>query len=83
MQMPDNANVSSPLGALIMHFNASSKSVKKSFSKLFAEYTAKEEEEQDLSAKIERGMRDIRSGKGISKMEGETTEEFFERLCTM
>lgn len=82
MQIPPDTNVSSPLGALISHFNSSSQSVKKSFAKLFAEYKAREAE-QMLMERIERGEAAIRNGQGISKHEGETTEDFMDRLCTM
>lgn len=82
ISLPQNVSASSPLGALIAHFNASSKSVQKSFAKLFAEYTAREAELK-LQEKIERGEQAIRHGEGISQMLGESTEAFFERLCTM
>ncbi len=82
IQTPPNIGISSPLGALIAHFNSSSQSVKKSFAKLFAEYKAREEE-QKLMAKIERGEAAIRNGQGISQQEGQSTEEFMERLYTM
>lgn len=52
------------------------------FGKLFAEYTAREKELK-LQAKIERGEQDILRGEGISQLPGESTESFFERLCTM
>lgn len=35
-----------------------------------------------LQTKMERGIQDIREGRGICRKEGESTEEFFERLCT-
>lgn len=82
LSLPQNVSASSPLGALVAHFNASSKSVQKTFAKLFAEYTAREAE-QRLQAKIERGEQAIRNGEGISQQPGESNEEFFARLCTM
>lgn len=82
IQIPQNVDASSPLGALVAHFNSSSKSVQKMFGKLFAEYTAREKELK-LQAKIERGEQDILRGEGISQLPGESTESFFERLCTM
>lgn len=82
ISLPQNVSASSPLGALIAHFNASSKSVQKTFAKLFAEYTAREAELK-LQEKIERGEQAIRNGEGISQKPGESNEAFFERLCTM
>lgn len=82
IQIPNDINVSSPLGALIAHFNASSHSVQKAFTKLFTEYT-KQQADIKLKEKIEKGEQDIRMGLGISQKDGETNEAFFERLCTM
>lgn len=36
----------------------------------------------ELRQKVDAGVKDIRQGKGISKKADETTEQFFERLCT-
>ncbi len=36
----------------------------------------------ELMLKVDAGVMDIRQGKGISKKADETTEQFFERLCT-
>lgn len=71
----------SPLGALVAHFNASSRSVKRSFAKMIAGVFAQEEQAK-LQAKINAGIKDIREGKGVSREENETTAQFFERLCT-
>lgn len=35
-----------------------------------------------LGAKIDTGILDIKNGKGISRKAGESTVQFFERLCT-
>lgn len=35
-----------------------------------------------LGAKIDTGVLDIKNGKGISRKTGESTVQFFERLCT-
>lgn len=80
--IPQNISITSPLGALLTHFNASSKSVQRAFAKLVIEHTAREAELK-LQEKIERGERAIREGQGISQKEGESSEAFFERLCTM
>ncbi|MCQ2251721.1 MAG: hypothetical protein MJZ66_11525 [Bacteroidales bacterium] len=82
ISIPQEVALDSPLGALIAHFNSSSQSVKKAFAKFFAEYSAREAELK-LKAKIERGEQAIRNGQGISQKEGESNEEFLERLCTM
>ena len=66
---------------LVEQFNSSSKSVRNAFAKLLE--NAKEKERQEkLQAKIEEGIRDIQNGNGIYRLENETTEQFFERLCT-
>ena len=31
---------------------------------------------------VSAGVQDIKQGKGLSNKAGETTEQFFERLCT-
>lgn len=80
--IPNNVDISSPLGTLVAHFNSSSKSVQKSFAKLLVEYTA-HEAELKLQSKIERGEQAILNGEGISQMSGESNDAFFERLCTM
>lgn len=81
IEIPKQLDSMSPLAALITHFNSSSKSVRKTFSKLVSESLAQESKEQ-LMLKVDAGIRDIRQGKGISKKANETTEQFFERLCT-
>lgn len=80
--MPQNVDISSSLGALIAHYNSSPKSVQRMFARLFKEYAVCDAV-KSLQAKIERGEYDIRNGKGISQQEGESNEEFFDRLCTM
>lgn len=82
IQIPYSVNEVSPLGALIAHFNSSSKSVQKAFAKLFKEQMARESE-LALMQKIQKGEDDIRNGKGICQKEEETTDAFIERLCTM
>lgn len=82
ISIPQDISVSSPLGALIAHFNSSSKNVQKEFAKLLAENNAMESLEK-LAKKIERGEAAIRNGQGISQKPNETTEDFIERLCTM
>ncbi|MDO4196201.1 MAG: hypothetical protein Q4D33_08610 [Prevotellaceae bacterium] len=72
---------STPLGALVSHFNASSKSVRNAFVKMLKSAMEQEERAQ-LQAKMEKGMQEIREGRGICRKEEESTEEFFERLCT-
>ncbi|MDO4822962.1 MAG: hypothetical protein Q4A08_02170 [Bacteroidales bacterium] len=81
IQIPQHTDAMSPLGALIAHFNSSSKSVRLAFSKMIAESIHKEQQEL-LQQKISDGIKDIREGKGLSKNPDETTEQFFERLCT-
>lgn len=82
IQIPNNVEISSPLGALIAHFNASSKTVQKAFATLFEEQTRAQVNNR-LMQKISRGEEDIRAGKGISQMKNESNEAFLERLCTM
>lgn len=81
IEIPQSTDSMSPLAALITHFNSSSKSVRRTFSKMVAESLAQESREQ-LMHKVDAGVQDIRQGKGISKKADETTEQFFERLCT-
>lgn len=81
IDIPQEIDSTSPLAALIAHFNSSTKSVRRTFSKLVAESLAQESRER-LMLKVSNGVRDIRQGKGISKKADETTEQFFERLCT-
>lgn len=81
IDIPLQTNSMSPLGALIVHFNSSSKTVRRTFSKMIAEMLAQESREQ-LILKVSTGVRDIREGKGLSRNADETTEQFFERLCT-
>lgn len=76
-----NTEVMSPLGALIAHFNSSSKSVRRTFSKLITE-SIEQEQQLRLQTKVMAGIKDIKEGKGLSKGTNETTEQFFERLCT-
>ncbi len=76
-----NTDVMSPLGALIAHFNSSSKSVRRTFSKLITE-SIEQEQQSRLQAKVMAGVKDIKEGKGLSRSANETTEQFFERLCT-
>lgn len=81
INIPQRTDVMSPLGALITHFNSSSASVKRAFSKMLAESLEQEQRER-LLQKVSAGVKDIEEGKGISRKDGETTEQFFERLCT-
>lgn len=81
INIQQNTDVMSPLGALIAHFNSSSNSVRRAFSKLVTESIAKEQQSQ-LQAKVVAGIKDIQEGKGLSRCANETTEQFFERLCT-
>lgn len=37
---------------------------------------------EELESIVNAGVQNIRQGKGIAKKNGETTEQFFERLCT-
>lgn len=80
--LPQNVSASSPLGALVAHFNASTKGVQRTFAKLISDYVAREGE-QKLLEKIERGEKAIRDGHGISQKPDETDQDFFERLCTL
>lgn len=82
IEIPHDIGTNSQLGALVVHFNSSSKSVKKAFSKLISE-ASRREAEMKLAEKMERGEMAIRKGKGISQVEGESNEVFFERLCTL
>ncbi len=70
-----------PLAALVSHFNASPASVRKAFAKMLS-HAQREEKQKALQAKVDDGVREIRSGKGISRNEQETTAQFFDRLCT-
>lgn len=81
IQIPQQTDTMSPLGALIVHFNSSSESVKRTFSKMLAEGIEKERRNR-IALKVTTGINDIRAGKGVSRNESETTEQFFERLCT-
>ena len=81
IDIPQQLDSMSPLAALITHFNSSSKSVRRTFSKMVAESLAQETRER-LMLKVDAGVQDIRQGKGISRKTNETTEQFFERLCT-
>lgn len=81
LQIPQQTDAMSPLGALIAHFNSSSKSVKVAFYKLLSTSLEKERQEQ-LEAKVAAGVNDIKAGRGISRRADESTEQFFERLCT-
>lgn len=81
IEIPQHTDSMSPLAALIAHFNYSSKSVRRALSKMIAESMAQESKER-LMLKVDAGVQDIRQGKGIVKKDGETTEQFFERLCT-
>lgn len=81
IEIPRQTDSMSPLAALITHFNSSSKSVRRTFSRMVAESLAQEQRER-LMLKVNAGVRDIRQGKGISKNTNESTEQFFERLCT-
>lgn len=74
-------DATSQLGALIAHFNSSSKSVRRAFSKMFEESIEKERQEQ-LKFKVSAGMKDIQEGHGIERKEGESVTQFFDRLCT-
>lgn len=76
-----NTDVMSPLGALIAHFNSSSISVRRTFSKLITESIAQEQQSR-LQAKVMAGVKDIKEGRGLSRGANETTEQFFDRLCT-
>ncbi len=79
--LPINNNpVVTPLDALVAHFNASSKNVQKAFTKLILDRHVQEEQTK-LDAKINKGMLDIKAGKGIYKEENESVEQFFDRLC--
>jgi len=80
-QISQPIDMSTPLGALIAHFNASSKSVQKSFAKWMINLLEQEEQEK-LQAKVENGVKSIKAGQGVSRKEGESTIQFFERLCT-
>ena len=71
----------SPLGALIVHFNTSSKSVRRAFSKMI-EDTMEKERQKLLQAKVAAGVKSIQDGKGVSRHADETTAQFFDRLCT-
>lgn len=81
IQVPQHTDAMSPLGALIAHFNSSSKSVRRVFSKMVAE-GIEQERQQQLQEKVSHGVKDIQEGKGIYRKENETTTQFFERLCT-
>lgn len=81
INIPQHTDSMTPLGALIAHFNSSSKSVRRAFSKMLTESVERERQEA-LNVKIQVGMNDILNGRGISRKEGESTEQFFERLCT-
>lgn len=81
IQMPQDIGVNTQLGALVAHFNSSSKSVRKAFYKLISE-SSRKEAEMRLMKKIERGEMAIQNGQGISQMECESNEAFLERLCT-
>lgn len=48
---------------------------------MLAESLAQETRER-LMLKVDAGVQDIRQGEGISNNANETTEQFFERLCT-
>lgn len=82
IQMPQDIGVNSQLGALVAHFNSSSKSVRKAFYKLISE-SSRKEAEMRLLEKMQRGEMAIQNGQGISQMEGESNEAFIERLCTL
>lgn len=71
----------SPLDALIAHYKASSKSVQRAFMKYIIN-SVDIEKETRLEEKIQNGIADIKAGKGVSRKEGETVSQFFERLCT-
>ena len=81
LQITQHIDITTPLGALIAHYNASSKSVKKAFAKLMLN-SLEQEEKTKLQAKVKSGAMVIKDGKGIYRKEKETTEQFFERLCT-
>ncbi len=73
-------DVSTPLGALVTHFNSSSKSVQRAFAKMITS-VLEQEQQAKLQAKINNGIKDIKNGHGISRKNGESTAQFFERLC--
>lgn len=50
-------------------------------TEVFASALAQEEQAK-LQAKINAGIKDIQEGKGVCRKEGETTAQFFERICT-
>lgn len=81
IDIQQNTDVMSPLGALIAHFNSSSKNVRRTFSKLITESIAQEQQSR-LQAKVMAGINDIKEGKGLSRNTNETVDQFFERLCT-
>lgn len=81
IQLPQPMDVSTPLGALVTHFNSSSKSVQRAFAKMITS-VLEQERQAKLQAKIDTGISDIKNGKGISRKTGESTVQFFERLCT-
>lgn len=81
IQIPQQTDAMSPLGALIAHFNSSSKSVRVAFSKMITA-TLEQERQEQLKAKVSIGVNDIKAGRGVSRRSDETTAQFFERLCT-
>lgn len=91
IQIPQNVDASSPLGALVAHFNSSSKSVQKMFGKLFAEYAAREKEQklqarmskQDYFAMLDHSIEQAEKGQTIAMHDDESVKQFLDRLvCT-
>ena len=77
--MQASVNSISPLDALMAHYMASPKSVQRAFAKYIVS-SMDLEQLTKLQAKVKAGVADIRSGKGVSRREGETVTQFFDRL---
>lgn len=91
LQIPQNSSVMSPLGALVAHFNSSSKSVQNAFAKLLND-SMSEKKRAKLKAKmtekeyfdmLDHSIEQAENGNTIAMEEGETLQQYMSRLsCT-